>query len=623
MFSQEAKRIQILNANSIEFDEKIGKDVKRLLGDVQFRHENALMYCDSAYLNSVTNVLQAYSNVHIIQNDSIDLYGDYLKYNGNTKIAKVRKNVKLLHANSQLTTDSLDYDRNTNIAHYFSWGYIKDQQNDLKSINGYYYSDFKDYYAVDSVLLVNPDYTIVSDSLRYNTGSDISYFYGPTDILSDSNLIYCEYGWYDTKQNLTRVSQNSFIQNQEKKISGDSLFYDRNLGFGEAFSNVAVLDTSAKILITGHYANYFEKPDRAFVTDSALMTKYGGGDTLFLHADTLKMFTQIDTLWVEDLSLNDSLLSDTTAFDIAYIYTVPEFNDSLVIETSYVSKASTIHNPVSINVPDTNLKVNQSLVLSNDTAIIDSLTYDDSDLSLTNDTNLTEELSIIEPEIISPILIPVLDTVKIVTAFHHAQIFKTDLQTRSDSLSYSSKDSVIRLFYNPIIWSDNQQVTADYIKLYTENNKPTEMLLQDNAFIALQDDSLRYNQIEGLYMRGYFNKNNELYKLWVDRKAKSIFFPREEATEEEKRDSIKGALVGANVTESANMMIWFKDNQPHKITLYKAPKGVLNPVEYKPIEELKLKGFTWKEYLKPKKLTDIFIWIEEDMPSDDEQKKKK
>jgi len=308
IYAQESKRIQILNANSIEFDEKIGKDIKRLLGDVQFKHGNALMYCDSAYLNSVTNVLDAYSNVHIIQNDSIDLYGDFLKYNGNTKIAKVRKNVRLVHDNSTLTTDSLDYDRNTNIAHYFSWGYLKDEQNDLQSIQGYYYSNSKDYYAIDSVTLTNPKYVIYSDSLRYNTGTDVSYFYGPTDIISDSNYIYCEYGWYDTKNDLARVSKNSYIENAEKKLVGDSIFYDRNRSFGEAFSNVSILDTSSQILITGHYAQYYENPDRAFVTDSALMTKYGGGDTLFLHADTLKMYTIFDTIWTEEILFVDSVV---------------------------------------------------------------------------------------------------------------------------------------------------------------------------------------------------------------------------------------------------------------------------------------------------------------------------
>jgi len=213
-----------------------------------------------------------------------------------------------------------------------------------------------------------------------------------------------------------------------------------------------------------------------------------------------------------------------------------------------------------------------------------------------------------------------IDTIKIVTAYYRAQIFKTDIQMRCDSLTYSSKDSIIRLYKDPIIWSENQQITADYIEVLTENNNPTEMYLDQNAFIALKDDSIRFNQIEGTSMRGYFNSDNQLYKLFVLSQAKSIFFPREEATEEQKRDSIQGALVGANVTESSSMMIWMRDNQPYKITMYSNPKGVLNPIEYKPIEEYMLKRFSWKDNLRPKKLSDIFIWKEDEVKEEDSKK---
>jgi hypothetical protein len=114
-------------------------------------------------------------------------------------------------------------------------------------------------------------------------------------------------------------------------------------------------------------------------------------------------------------------------------------------------------------------------------------------------------------------------------------------------------------------------------------------------------------------MRAFFNENQELYRLNVYKQAKSVFFPREEASEEQKRDSLKGDLVGANITESSQMVIWFKENQPDKITLLSKPKGVLNPKEYKPIEELMLKGFSWKEHLRPKTKSDIFIWKEDEL----------
>ncbi len=530
VYAQKTKRIEILNANSIEYDERIGKDIKRLLGNVQFKHENAIMFCDSAYLNSETNYLQAFNHVHIIQADSIHLYGDFMNYNGQTKIAKVRRNVRLLHANAILTTDSLDFDRKINVAHYFNWGYIKDQENNLKSVNGYYYTDFKDYYAVDQVELKNPQYTIYSDSLRYNTFTDISYFYGPTRIVSDSNLIYCEFGWYDTKKNTSEIFKNAFVESKEKKLSGDSIYYDRNLHYGRGIGHVNVLDTAAMVLITGGRADYYENLDSAFVTINAIFTKFDQGDSLFLHADTLKMYRVIDTIQKPELVYIDSLLEDENG---------ETYTQQIVSDTVY-------HQAV--------------------------------------------------------------DTNKITMAFRHAQIFKADLQARSDSITYATQDSTIRLFGNPVIWSKENQMSASYIEILTERNRPKTMHLKQTAFIILQDDSVHFNQIEGLDMNAYFDSMSELERLHVIKNAKSVFFPREDASPEQQRDSIKGDLIGANITSSQSMMIWFKNNQPIKVRLYQNPEGELSPLELKKPEQLQLRGFNWLNYLRPKSKSDILIW---------------
>jgi hypothetical protein len=255
-----------------------------------------------------------------------------------------------------------------------------------------------------------------------------------------------------------------------------------------------------------------------------------------------------------------------------------------------------------------------------DTIVGDSLEYSVADDSSTFSNSLFSNISISDQVQIDTFKNYLIDTIKIINSYYHVQIFKADLQVRCDSLVYSSKDSIIRLYKKPIIWSDNQQITADYIELLTENNNPTEMFLDNNAFIVLKDDSVRYNQIKGVNMRAYFNSDNQLYKLRVNRKAESIFFPREEATEEQKRDSVQGDLVGANITQSNSMTIWFENNQPSKITLYNNPKGVLNPEGYKPVEEYQLDNFSWKDYLRPKQLKDIFDWKEERRSKEQTQK---
>ncbi|MDD4217769.1 MAG: OstA-like protein, partial [Bacteroidales bacterium] len=187
-------KVEIVHANSLEYDESTGVKAKKLLGKVVFKHEEAFMFCDSAYFYDNTNTIEAYSNVRIKQGDTILFIGKYLEYDGNSKIAKMRDSVILKHRESLLLTDSLDYDRNLDIAYYFNGGKIFHDNNKLYSRRGYYFLKKKDYYAVDTVVLVSPQYDIYSDTLRYNTDSAISYFYGPTDIVADSNFIYCENG---------------------------------------------------------------------------------------------------------------------------------------------------------------------------------------------------------------------------------------------------------------------------------------------------------------------------------------------------------------------------------------------------------------------------------------------
>ena len=536
------KKIELLNANSIDYDEKtLGRNIKRLKGNVQFKHENALMDCDSAYFNSTTNNIKAFSNIKFNQGDSIFLYGDLLFYDGNTKIAKVRNNVRLLQNEATLTTDSLDYDRNTSIAHYFDYGKIIDSANTLTSINGYYYSQEKNFFAIDSVLLINDKYTMTSDTLLYNTTTKITSFFGPTTIVSDTNMIYCENGWYNTNTEVSQYNKNAYLKSTNTILKGDSLYYDRNKGLGKAFNNIHLEDSTEKIIITGNLAYYFENPQYSFVTDSTLFMQYNDIDTMFLHADTLKYILSFDTLDI-----------------IKYTY------DTLKID-SIITIADTL-NPDSIR---------------------------------TDTIEFIQEINIIDT-----IYITQIDSFKLIRAFHKTKMFKSDIQAKCDSLVYSMKDSTIQLFIEPIIWSDENQITAEYIELHTKNNKPTSIKMDDNAYIISKEDTIRFNQIKGKNMIGYF-RNDSLYKVDVKGNGESVYF----ATEED--EQLNKELIGVNHVESSNMIIYLEGGTPIGIKFYKSPKGTLNPINFLPKSKLALKDFKWLDYMRPNNVSDLFIWEEE------------
>ena len=288
-YAQKITKIDLDNADRLEYDKNIGENVKRLIGNVILHHEGTYLYCDSAYLYSETNSVDAFSNVSI-KSGTVHIVGDVLYYNGNTKDAELDKNVKMTDEKMELETEHLTYNTKTKIANYLTGGKLKDAENVLTSKIGYYYAETKEVYFKKEVVLVNPEYTMNSDTLKYNTKTEIAYFFGPTYIVSKENTIYCENGWYNTQKDIAQFNENAYFSNKEQKINGDSLYYDRKILFGKAYNNITIIDTTQEITIKGNYAEYYEKEGKTMVTNEALVIHNMDGDSLFLHADTLKAF---------------------------------------------------------------------------------------------------------------------------------------------------------------------------------------------------------------------------------------------------------------------------------------------------------------------------------------------
>ena len=191
----------------------------------------------------------------------------------------------------KLYTDSLNYDRIANLGYFFDGGTLMDEENVLTSDWGEYSPATKMSVFNYEVKLVNPQFTLTSDTLRYNTDTKIASIVGPSDIDSDENHIYSELGFYYTQQGQAELLERSVLTNNGKRMTGDSLFYDRNRGIGEAFRNVELVDTINKNMLTGDYCFYNQLTGYAFATDRAMATDFSQGDSLFIHADTLQLYT--------------------------------------------------------------------------------------------------------------------------------------------------------------------------------------------------------------------------------------------------------------------------------------------------------------------------------------------
>lgn len=480
---QQTTQIHIEDADVLKIIDRKGKKVQQLIGNAILRQDSTYFYCDTATLDNENN-LHAAGGVHINFSDSVHLYGDYLNYSGNTRIAVLDSNVRLVDRRATLYTDHLEYDRNLSVAYYFTGGRIVDDQNELTSKTGRYYNQLKEFFFKDSVVVTNPDYVMYADTLRYNTSTEVVYIEGPTDIVGKDDHIYSEKGWYDTRNDLAELTLNNRITHQEQLLKGNWIFYDREREYGKAVGNVWLKDTAQNLILEGGIGEFYRAAGKvSYLTDSARAILIESADSLFLHADSLLMVMD-------------------SARKAKYLF-----------------------------------------------------------------------------------------------AYHRMKFFRDDLQGMCDSLVYRIQDSVIAMLKNPVLWSEESQLTADSIWMFLSDNRIDSMMLFNLSLIVSRDSTESYNQIKGKRMTAYF-RDNELFKIKVDGNAETIYFVREETRE----------LIGINRSISSGMVIMIEDNQIRKTLYLDLPDATMYPEDDLPKAERLLRDFKWLEEYRPKTRDDIYLW---------------
>lgn len=312
--------IYLEHSETLDFDEENYPDCQILNGNVVFRHDEALMYCDKAYFYNKSNNISAHGNIKMIQGDSLTVYADHLFYSGDTKMARLRYNVRMENKELTLYTDSLNYDRKANIGYYFQGGKLVDSTNVLTSTNGKYYPDLDIAVFQNNVVLNNKDFDLFSDTLKYQTTEKIAYILGPSDIIQDSTRIYSEYGWYNTIKDNAKLIDNSHLRDLEgRRLSADTLYYNQKTGEAEGFKNVALRDSSEALLLIGNYGIYNEKTNKGFMTKKATLIDFSDADSMFITSDTIfydaseddntnvKAYYNVQSWHIDFQSLCDSL----------------------------------------------------------------------------------------------------------------------------------------------------------------------------------------------------------------------------------------------------------------------------------------------------------------------------
>lgn len=474
-------------ADELIADEKLTPDFQVLRGNVKFRKEGMWMYCDSAYFYEKTNSIDAFGNVKMEQGDTLFVYADELYYDGMAELARLRYNVRLINRDVTLYTDSLDYDMDENLGFYFEGGKIVDSQNELSSVYGQYEPDTKDAEFLFDVELVNEKYVMRTDTLHYNTNSKIADIVGYTTIVSDSNIIYTDKGWYNTnEEKATLYNRSLIVGKNNEKLTGDTVFYDRNSGYGEAFGCMVLTDSVHSTILDGDYGYHNERENRSFATKRARAREFSQKDTLYLHGDTIRTY------------LNE-------------------------------------------------------------------------------------------------------DSLRIMVACPKVRFYRVNVQGVCDSMSMEEKDSILRMFKHPVIWSDTKQIFGNQVNIHFNDSTVDYAELPNSAFAAEHLGEIYYNQLSGRKMKAYFI-DGEMRQLDVDGNAVFLMLPME-------NDSTYNKYVTA---EGSYLTMLMKPKQEiDKISMWPSPTGKAVPLYLAKKTQLYLPGFQWYEAIRPKSPDDIFVIPEE------------
>lgn len=283
----------------IEYSSGVGSrdpgnsDIWILYRSVTARHDGMTLRADSAHYNTKENSFTAFSGVTIKLTDTTFIYGDRLFYDGNTRVVDIWDDtVLLIDGQTQLRANHLTYERNRATAYYTEWGHGLSGDRTLDSRQGEYNSDRDEFYIYNEVVLKDSSMTLYTDTLVYNTKTEVAHFESPTHIYTDSSVIYSELGDYNTSTRFAISYKSSHVDNKGRMIESDTLFFDDVERYGKANGNVKIVDSTNNVTCTGLYGETSQERNFSFVTGKALVLFVDDQeDSLYLHADTVFVTT--------------------------------------------------------------------------------------------------------------------------------------------------------------------------------------------------------------------------------------------------------------------------------------------------------------------------------------------
>ena len=631
--SKGKKKISIHSENNQVIDATTDPPTQYLNGDVKVYHGGTFMYCDTAVLRG--GQLKMYFNVVLMQNDTIKIFADSLHYDGDSLIAYLYGDIILENGpTKKLYTSYLIYDVEKKIGYYTRNAKLEDGLSTLISKRGRYMLNEKTAYFYENVKVDGDGFNLISDSLSYNTITQVTRFMAPVRIHKDTSQIYSERGWFDLDDKKGDFIGNAQYLEGNTIAKADTITYDGGLDlvtlksntmrseyFSEkdtAFAKTIFYDKKNDVFrlttdayykgekneVTGDKIYFDKKTEKFNVTGRSIVSDA----PMLIEADTLDYNKSIKygianghVIW-RDTAAKTAIFADHVVYKGEENYMKatndigrPMFTTDIGGDTLYL-KADTLKSfrviKERIIYPDKNAgrkaKKNELSEISkgipldsipppNVFTVLDSTMIDS-----------TGKVSL-EPKIqTDTIYTGIMDTIDYFIGDNNVRMFKSDMQSVCDSLVFNKSDSLFTLHTNPFVWSDSSQIAGDTIDIFMKDKKIDRLVVRSNATILSTEDVKFFNQIKGRFLEAFF-RESKIYRMDVDGNAQIVYY----LTDKDK------AYVGVNTTESSNMSFFLSDNKMTDIKCYREPKSKVLPMSKANHEALKVKGFIWNIEKRP------------------------
>lgn len=475
------------------------------------------------------------------------------------------------------------------------------------------------------VKLIRSDELLMDDHFNPN----IQRLIGNVVMLHDSTYFYCDSAWLNRKENNFRAFHNVHINVSDTlDIYSDSLNYDGSTRIADLYSNVKLIDNRATLttehltydrttniayyfvgativsdsnVLVSEIGHYYTNLKEARFRDNVVLTN----PDYVMKSDTLRYNTDSKMAWFEGPSTivgeEDSIYCEdgwyNTDLDVSRMKqnVFIQHNEQILMGDTVFYRRFPGYGLAENNVilHDT---VQDVYVHGNFGEYDDELHYayvTDSALAVMPDKKDTLFLHADTMWMITDSS----GSAEVMKAYYKVKYYRQSLQGMCDSLVYHFPDSTIIMYNDPVMWSDENQLTSDSVKIVIANNQIDTMVLYNSCFIISKDDTASYNQIKGRTMIGYF-KNNEINKIKVTGNAETLYYLREENND----------LIGIQKAISNKMVIYIDSNQIRGFTYIDKPDGAIHTVNELGPDELILRDFKWIEGKRPMRKEDVFIW---------------